>query len=156
MVYEWFTLEQAAKHLGVSTRTLRRWIRAGKLQAELRPGPYGHQYLVPLKGLDAVQVVRDVERAERQAEREAVPRVVEEYLARREEPLVRVVEALAGELREAMQRLEKRQEALLAELAGLRRELAELRGGSGAAGPVVEGEPRVGTGPTPTETVGGQ
>jgi excisionase family DNA binding protein len=46
---EWFSLDKAAKHLGVSTRTLRRWIHAGKLQAELRPGPYHRNPL--LRGL---------------------------------------------------------------------------------------------------------
>ena len=37
---EWFTLERAARHLGVSSRTLRRWIKSGKLDAELQPGGY--------------------------------------------------------------------------------------------------------------------
>ncbi|PZS07589.1 MAG: hypothetical protein DLM70_03365, partial [Chloroflexi bacterium] len=76
MKHEWFTLEQAAEHLGVSTRTLRRWIHAGKLQAELRPGPYGQQYVVPRDQLGAVRLIHDVERAERRQEAETIPQVV--------------------------------------------------------------------------------
>lgn len=127
MAYEWLTLEQAAKHLGVSVRTLRRWIHRGKLAAELRPGPYGKQYLVPRQQLDGVQIVRDVERAERQEEREALPRVLEEYLARREGPLVQAIEALRIEMADAIRRVEERQDVLLREMAQIRRELSALQ-----------------------------
>lgn len=42
----WLTLPQAAARLGRSPQTIRRWIRAGTLPAELRPGTYGLQYFV--------------------------------------------------------------------------------------------------------------
>jgi len=132
-MHEWLTLEGAARHLGVSPRTLRRWIHAGKLHAELRPGPYGQQYLVPMGQLDAIGLVRDVERAERQSEREALPRVLDDYLARREGPLVEAIQALGEEVRSALRRLEERQEAILAELVEIRRELAAPRDPSGGA-----------------------
>lgn len=124
MRYEWLSLEQASRHLGVSVRTLRRWIHSGKLSAELRPGPYGKQYLVPLQGLDSVEIVRDVERAERQEEREAIPKVVESYLERRESALASTMESLAAELRETVSRLEAQQDAILAELRTIRSLLA--------------------------------
>ncbi len=43
----------AATRLGVSEKTVRRWIKAGRLQAELEAGKFGPQYrvLVPLPGL---------------------------------------------------------------------------------------------------------
>lgn len=124
---QWLTLEQAAKQLGVSVRTLRRWIHSGKLQAELRPGPYGKQYLVPLQQLDGVQIVRDVERAERQAEREAIPRILEEYLRGREGQLAKALDELRREMRESIRRLEEHQAALLAELERLHGEMTALR-----------------------------
>lgn len=40
-------LREAARILGVSVPTLRRRIRAGELQAVLRPGPFGEQWEVP-------------------------------------------------------------------------------------------------------------
>ncbi len=41
-----FTIAEAAKSLGVSTRTIRRFIKAGKLKAELVPGQFGEEYLI--------------------------------------------------------------------------------------------------------------
>ena len=40
------TIAQAAKRLGVSTRTIRRFIKSGKIQAELVPGPFGDEYRI--------------------------------------------------------------------------------------------------------------
>ena len=40
------TIAQSAKLLGVSSRTVRRFIKAGKLQAELVPGPFGEEYRI--------------------------------------------------------------------------------------------------------------
>lgn len=122
---EWFSLDKAAKHLGVSTRTLRRWIHAGKLQAELRPGPYGQQYVVPLKQLGAVQLVRDVERMERGREAEAIPQMVEDHLRQRDDDVRAGMDALREEVQRAVERIEASQEALLEELGALRQVLAE-------------------------------
>lgn len=115
---QWLTLSEAARRLGLSPRTVRRWIHDGKLRAELRPGPYGQQYLVPIDAMDAAQVVRDVERIEREAERERIPAIVEEYLARRETPLLVALE----DIREQLRRLEEGQSALRDEIAQLRDE----------------------------------
>ena len=41
------TIAQAAKELGVSTRTVRRFIKSGKVDAELVPGPFGQEYRIP-------------------------------------------------------------------------------------------------------------
>ena len=40
------TIAQAARTLGVSTRTIRRFIKAGKIDAELVPGPFGQEYRI--------------------------------------------------------------------------------------------------------------
>ena len=41
-----FTIAQAADKLGVSTRTVRRYIKAGKLRADLVNGPFGEEYRI--------------------------------------------------------------------------------------------------------------
>ncbi|QNT75312.1 MerR family DNA-binding transcriptional regulator [Dehalogenimonas etheniformans] len=41
-----FTIAQAAEKLGVSTRTIRRYIKAGKLRADLVNGPFGEEYRI--------------------------------------------------------------------------------------------------------------
>ena len=40
------TIAEAAESLGVSTRTVRRFIKAGKIEAELIPGPFGEEYRI--------------------------------------------------------------------------------------------------------------
>lgn len=39
-------ISQAARTLGVSTRTIRRYIKAGKIKAELVSGPFGEEYRI--------------------------------------------------------------------------------------------------------------
>jgi len=40
------TIAQAAKSLGVSARTIRRFIKSGKIEADLVPGPFGQEYRI--------------------------------------------------------------------------------------------------------------
>jgi excisionase family DNA binding protein len=40
------TIAEAAKTLGVSTRTVRRFIKSGKLEARLVEGPFGQEYRI--------------------------------------------------------------------------------------------------------------
>ena len=40
------TIAQAAKSLGVSTRTIRRFIKSGKIDDDLIPGPFGQEYRI--------------------------------------------------------------------------------------------------------------
>ena len=46
MAGQGYTISQAAKTLGVSSRTVRRFIKAGKLQAEMVTGPFGPEYKI--------------------------------------------------------------------------------------------------------------
>jgi len=46
MLRQGLTILQAARSLGVSTRTVRRFIKSGKIQAELVPGPFGQEYRI--------------------------------------------------------------------------------------------------------------
>jgi MerR family copper efflux transcriptional regulator len=46
MAEQSFTIAQTAKILKVSTRTVRRFIKAGKLKATLQPGPFGEEYRI--------------------------------------------------------------------------------------------------------------
>jgi excisionase family DNA binding protein len=40
------TISEAARSLGVSSRTVRRFIKAGRIHAELFPGPFGQEYRI--------------------------------------------------------------------------------------------------------------
>lgn len=41
-----FTIAEAARSLGLSSRTVRRFIKSGKIDAELVPGPFGQEYRI--------------------------------------------------------------------------------------------------------------
>ena len=137
---EWLTLSQAAEQLGISTRTMRRWIHDGKLRAELRPGPYGQQYLVPLGELSALQVARDVERMQREADLETLSALLGSYLAHREGDLPASIAALHAEVMEMLGRVIQTQEAMLSELRILRDEIAQLRADIDSPSPPVSEE----------------
>ena len=59
MPAEWQTLAAVAARLGVSPRTARRWIREGKIHAELREGPSGLEYHVPEAQIETAAAIRD-------------------------------------------------------------------------------------------------
>ena len=40
------TIAEAAKSLGVSSRTVRRYVKSGKIHAEMVPGPFGQEYRI--------------------------------------------------------------------------------------------------------------
>ena len=47
MTDESLNISQAAEKLGVSIRTIRRYIKAGKIKAELVNGRFGEEYRIP-------------------------------------------------------------------------------------------------------------
>jgi excisionase family DNA binding protein len=135
MAREWLTLTQAAEQLGISTRTLRRWIHDGKLRAELRPGPYGQQYLVPTGELSALQVARDVERMQREADLATLSALLGSYLSEREEDLQQSVTSLQEQVLDVLRQIVQTQESILSELATLREAVARLRADNGPLAP---------------------
>ena len=46
MLGQGLTIAQAAEALAVSTRTVRRFIKSGKIDADLVPGPFGQEYRI--------------------------------------------------------------------------------------------------------------
>ena len=54
-----YTIKEAAEILEVSTSTVRRRIKSGKIEAELKASPYGEQYYIPKNELN--QAVKDKE-----------------------------------------------------------------------------------------------
>ena len=46
MSQQGLSIAQAARSLGVSTRTVRRFIKSGKIEARLLPGPFGEEYRI--------------------------------------------------------------------------------------------------------------
>ncbi len=46
MLKQSLTIAEAAKSLGVSSRTVRRYVKSGKIHAELILGPFGQEYRI--------------------------------------------------------------------------------------------------------------
>ncbi|HET9015787.1 MAG TPA: helix-turn-helix domain-containing protein [Thermomicrobiaceae bacterium] len=84
MAREWLSLADSADELDVSPRTIRRWVRAGRLPAELRPGSHGPQYFLPREAVRELLSTRSVEQPPHRVEVDRVVEVVAEYLDARE------------------------------------------------------------------------
>ena len=49
------TIPEAAEHFKVSTATIRRWIRSGRVQSQMTLGPFGEQWMVEPEGPVALE-----------------------------------------------------------------------------------------------------
>jgi hypothetical protein len=115
----WLTLAETAKALNVSDRTIRRWLRRGKIYGELRAGPNGPQYFFPITHVRALQeptIARTLEQPHGLVER---PSMCLAFSLRD-----RLLEELRAELHET--RTHSHDE-LLRELVRIRAELTRLR-----------------------------
>ena len=57
---ETYSLTEAAQRFQVSDKTLRRWIKAGRIPATQIPGPYGPAWRIPAQAVHTAQQVIDV------------------------------------------------------------------------------------------------
>lgn len=101
-------IKEAAKQMGVSDKTIRRWIRDGKLPAELVEGPYGKEYAIPVTALKTAQVVVDVVKVERPTDPDklalAVASAVAQAVQAETKALRDQIAILEAQLREANER----------------------------------------------------
>lgn len=99
MANAWLSLADAADELEVSPRTIRRWVHAGKLPAELRSGSHGPQYYLPGEAVRLLQADRQVEQPVRRVDVERVVEVVASYLDVRDQAFRAEQNELREELR---------------------------------------------------------
>src|SRR5215217_4190925 len=81
---ERLTLAQAAQRIGHSEKTLRRWVKSGRLPAALETGPYGPQYWVSTQAVQAAQQALDVITVERTPDHEALALAVAQVIEQRD------------------------------------------------------------------------
>ncbi|RDV80419.1 helix-turn-helix domain-containing protein [Ammonifex thiophilus] len=55
---EELSLKEAAEVLGISLSTARRWVKTGRLNATLREGPYGPEYVIPWEEIERIKAGR--------------------------------------------------------------------------------------------------
>ncbi|MFD1673516.1 helix-turn-helix domain-containing protein [Alicyclobacillus fodiniaquatilis] len=121
------TLKEAAQHFGVSVQTIRRWIKDGKLEAELQDSPYGRQYFIPAYQIKTAAEVQDVVKVDRTVDMASLVRVMDQYLNERDQSLLDVLQSVQSDIRESIQRHEQREEELIKEIRVAREENKELR-----------------------------
>src|SRR5438067_5462948 len=91
---ELLTIKEAADQLGVSEKTVRRWIKSGKLHAELVDTEFHRQYCVSTQDVQTANQVLDVVKVERPTDPRtlalAVAKAVQEAQAPVQEELARL------------------------------------------------------------------
>ena len=93
------SVAEAAQTLNVHEKTLRRWIRTGRIPATKVDGPYGPQYQVPVRALGSAQQVLDVVKLERPTDPRALALAVAEAVHREHETLRSQLQADLAQLR---------------------------------------------------------
>lgn len=132
---DWLTIKTAAARLGVSERTVRRWIREDRLYAEKRPGPYGEQYFIPPGEITTAQAVTDVVRVDRAVDVATLAGALERHLAERDQRILDTLDTLRAEVGQAGQQttdtlreeLRRRDEALGEQLRAISQQLEALQ-----------------------------
>ena len=97
------SLAQAAQRFGVSDKTIRRWIKAGKLEATQVPGPYGLEYRIPIQAVQTAQRVMDVVPVERGMDPRTLGMVIAQAVR---EGVAQETQALTAELVQLRQQVE--------------------------------------------------
>jgi excisionase family DNA binding protein len=100
-VAEWLTLNEVAAQLGVAPRTARRWIREGKIHAELRRGPRGLQYFVPDQQIETAAALQRAVQADPATSVAAPGPALQGYMSDRDGNVISLLEDLRARLAEA-------------------------------------------------------
>ena len=89
-----YTIKEAAEILEISTSTVRRRIKSGELEAELKESPYGEQYFIPDSELDQAVMdkeVTDIKKLKKPVAKEEIIKAIKEAQANREQELLNKV-----------------------------------------------------------------
>jgi len=119
---ETFTVDQAAAELGISTKTIRRWIDSGKLSATETKGPRGKQWSINTNDL---QTVKDAPVPEPKPKKSTTqPEAVTDELKALSDvirELTQKVDRVESELRDTRHQLHQFQEATIKALPAPKR-----------------------------------
>lgn len=111
---ETLSVKQAAARLGVSTRTIRRRIKAGELEASLTDGPYGQEYRIPLESIQTAQTVTDVIAFNRQADVNTLALAIAQAIGETQKATQAEIEALRQQVKALTEAIDKQAEELKA------------------------------------------
>lgn len=115
MSAEWLSLAAVASRLGVSPRTAQRWIRDGKIHAELRRGARGTEYQVPEGQLESAVAIKAAVGEQSS---------VEEYLSQHDGNVISLLEDLRDRLSAAAESQTSLEERIRQEMREIHDQLA--------------------------------
>lgn len=110
------TVAEAAAQLGVSEKTIRRYVKAGKLPATMIDGPYGPQWTIPDAAITTAQVVTDVITVERPADPRLLGLAIAEVQVAQHRTLVDSLDAIRRDVAGMQQAIPTVVEAVVAAL----------------------------------------
>ena len=126
MAEDFFSIEQVAEQLGISTATVRRRIKKGELEAVKRPGPYGDQYYIPSNEVTAAaQEITDVVPVVRQFNAQELAVYISQAIRMENEELHQEIKELRQELAKFKQDQEEKAQDRDAWIVAQLRELTE-------------------------------
>jgi excisionase family DNA binding protein len=108
------SLAQAAAQLGHSEKTLRRWIKSGRLPATLEVGPYGPQYWVSTQAVQAAQRALEVVAVERAPDTASLALAVAQAIEQRDAALRADLAHREATLRAELAAIQSKLDTLLA------------------------------------------
>lgn len=108
MAEEFFSIEQVAEQLGVSTATVRRRIKRGEMEAVKRPGPYGDQYYIPSNEVTTAQEITDVVPVDRKFNAQELANFMSLVIRKENEELQQEIKELRQELANFKQEQEEK------------------------------------------------
>jgi len=94
----YFDIKQAAEKLGISTRTVRRYIKTGRLSAHKVKSPYGEVWVIPEEEVNTAQEITDVVSVKREYDVKDLALAINQYLNQRDKKLDKKLDQIMARL----------------------------------------------------------
>ena len=100
------SIQEAAQRFSVSDKTVRRWIKSGKLPASQESGPYGVAWRIPETAIHTAQQVVEVVPVDRALDPRTLGMVIAQAVSQETQGLVETVNALKTQVEQLSQTIE--------------------------------------------------
>ncbi len=101
------SVKQAAQALNVSEKTVRRWIRDGRLQATQQPGPYGMTWHIPASAIKTVNQVIEVLPMDRSVDPRTLGLIIAQAVTESNRALTQQIAELQAQVTQLTHQLEE-------------------------------------------------
>lgn len=125
-------IREAANKLGMSSATIRRWIRNGRLEAELINGPYGQQYKISEEALERAKEQENTpviihNTATQEQLQHSIQQIVSSVISEELEPIKNELQSTREELQKVREQDRQIHEKRDKQLLMLIREMQEMQ-----------------------------